>query len=128
MGDDGVGDGDVSRPQLVQEVSIPMGRRAIPERWGESCTKQLCIHLGHLTIQVTTHNNLGCRILSDDALDQRDDGVCPLAHEALLSRFQVDIQDVDLLATQRYLCPVEIGAQCLYLPLVLEVAEGDAPP
>ena len=109
-------------------MAIPVCRRAISERWGESCTKQLCIHLGHLAIQVTTHNDFRCCVLPDYALDQGDDGVCPLAHETLKARFQVDIQDVDLLSTQRYLGPVEVGAQGFHLPVVLEVAEGDAPP
>ena len=126
MRHDGVGDGNVPRPHLVQLVAIPVCRCAISERWGESCTQQLCIHLGHLAIQVTTHNDFRCRVLPDDALDQGDDGVCPLSDEALKTRLQVYIHDVDLLTTQRDLCPIELGDQCLYLSVVLEVAEGDA--
>ena len=128
VGNDGVGDGDVPRPHLVQEVSISVGRCAVSERWGESRTKQLCVHLGHLAVQVTTHNDLCRCVLPDYALDQGDDNVCPLSDEALKARFQVYIKNVDLLTTQRYLSPVEISAQCLYLSVVLEVAEGDAPP
>ena len=62
------------------------------------------------------------------ALDQGDDGVCSLSDEALKTRFQVNIQDVDLLSAQRHLCPVEVGAQGFHLPVVLEIAEGDASP
>jgi hypothetical protein len=51
----------------------------------------------HLPVEVSADDDLGLCILSDDALHKTDDCLCSLHHEAFLTRFQVHVEDVDLL-------------------------------
>ena len=77
--------------------------------------------LGHLPVEVTSYDDLGLCILSDDAFYQADDCLRSLHHEAFLSRFQVYVKYVDLFPAKWYLGPVEVGSQRLHLAVVLEV-------
>ena len=63
-----VGDPDVSGPQLVQLVALLVGRRPLPESWGESSLCQDGVHFIELPIEVPTQYDLGGWILPDDAL------------------------------------------------------------
>ena len=74
------------------------------------------------------NDDFGGWVLPDYVLGQLDDGVRPLADEALEAGFEVDVQDVHLLASYGDLGPVQVGAKGLDLPVALEVAEGDAAP
>ena len=65
---DGIEDGDVPSPELVQVVAFPVSNRAFFECRGESCSHHLVVDLGQLPVQVSTDDYLGLRILSDDAL------------------------------------------------------------
>ena len=68
LGHDGVKDGDVSSPHLVQVVAFPMRLGAFFECRGESCSHHLAMDLAKLSIQVPSDNYLGLRVLPDDAL------------------------------------------------------------
>ena len=63
-----VGDPDVPGPQLVQRVALLVGRRPLPESWGEPSLGQGGVHFIELPVEVSTQYNFGCWILSDDAL------------------------------------------------------------
>ena len=67
-------------------------------------------------------------ILPDYVLGQLDNSFRPLADEALQARLEVNVKNVNFLASYRDLGPVQVGAQRLDLPVVPEVAEGDAAP
>ena len=73
--------------------------RAFPECRGESRSNHLTVDFCHLSIEVSTNDYLSLRILPNDALNKTDDCLCPLNHEAFLSRFQVDVEYVYLLIT-----------------------------
>ena len=64
------------------------------------------MHLAELPVQVAAYDDLGACILLDDVLSQVDHGLCSLANEALLPRFQVHVQDVHLLTSYEDLGPV----------------------
>ena len=68
LGHDGVDDGDVPRPELVQVIAFPVRHSAFFECRGESCSHHLAVDLAKLSIQVPSDNYLGLRVLSDDAL------------------------------------------------------------
>ena len=59
VGDDGVEDGNVPGPHLVKLVALPMGHCALPECWVEPSYHQLSVHLGQLTVQIASHDDLG---------------------------------------------------------------------
>ena len=94
-----IGDGDVSGPQLVQVVTLPMCDRALFECRGESRSNHLTVDFCHLSIEVSTDDYLSLRILSDDALNKTDDCLCPLHYEAFLPRFQVHVKYMYFLPT-----------------------------
>ena len=78
-------------------VAFPMGHRAFFECRGESCSCHLTVDLGQLSVQVSTNDYLGLRVLSDDALHQAGDCLSLFYYEALVTRLEVYIKDVDLL-------------------------------
>ena len=65
---DRVGDPDVPGPELVELVAPLISRRPLSEGWGESSLCQGGVHFVELPIEVPSQNDLGGRILSDDAL------------------------------------------------------------
>ena len=71
--------------------------RALPECRSESRSHQLLVNLGNLPVQVTPYDDLGLCILPDDALQEADDCLRSFYYEAFLARFQVYVEDVDLL-------------------------------
>ena len=75
----------------------------------------MCAHSVELSIEVASHNDLGALVLPDDVLGEVDHCVSPLVHDALVSRFKVRVQDVNFLASQLDLGPVEVGAKGLDL-------------
>ena len=68
FGHDGIDDGDVPRPELVQVIAFPMRHSAFFECRSESCSHHLVVYLDQLPIQVSSDDYLGLRILPDDAL------------------------------------------------------------
>ena len=68
LGHDGVEDGDVPRPELVQVIAFPVRHSAFFECRGESCSHHLAVDLAKLTIQVPSDNDLSLCVLPDDAL------------------------------------------------------------
>ena len=68
MGHNRVGDPDVSRPELVQLVALLMGRRPLPESWGESSLCQGGVHFIELPVEVSTQYDLGGWVLPDDTI------------------------------------------------------------
>jgi hypothetical protein len=78
-------------------VALSVGGRTLSECRSESRSHQLLVDLGHLPVEVTSYDDLGLRILSDDALYEADDRLRSLHHEAFLARFQVYVEYVDLL-------------------------------
>ena len=117
----GVHDGYVPCPQLVQMVAFSVGSRTLSECRGESRSHQLLVDLGHLPVQVTPYDDLGLCILPDDALYKADNCLRSLHYEAFLSRFQVYVKYVDLFPAKWYLGPVEVCPQRFHLAVVLEV-------
>jgi hypothetical protein len=79
-------------------VTLPVSDRTFSQCRGESRSHHLTVDFRHLPVQVTSYDDLGLCILSDDALHKTDDCLCSLYHEAFLTRFQVHVEDVDLLA------------------------------
>ena len=98
LGYNGVHDGYVPSPHLVQVVALSVGFRTLSECRSESRSHQLLVNLCHLPVQVTSYDNLSLRILPDDALYKADDCIRSLHHKAFLARFQVYVEDVDLLS------------------------------
>ena len=68
-------------------VTLSVSCRTLSECRGESRSHQLLMNLRHLPVQVTSYDDLGLCILSDDALYEADDCLCPLHYEAFLPRF-----------------------------------------
>jgi len=99
LGHDGIEDGDVPRPELVQVVAFPMRHGTFFECRSESCSHHLAVNLAKLSIQVSTNDYLGLRVLSNYALYQADNSITPLYHEAFMTWFQVHVEDVDLLSS-----------------------------
>ena len=63
-----VGDPDVPGPEIVQMVALLVGRRPLPESWGEPSLGQGGVQFVELPVEVSTQDNLGGWILPDDAL------------------------------------------------------------
>ena len=103
-----------------------MSGSAFPQCWREPSSPHLALHLSHLSVHVTPNDDLGSCILPNDALHKADDGLGPFDHVSFVPWLQVDVEKVDLLAIQRGLGPVQVGAQRLHPAVALEVAEGDA--
>ena len=97
LGHEGVKDGDVPGPDLVQMVTFSMRHSAFSECMGESCSDHLVVNLRQLPIHVSSYDDLGLPILPDDAFHEADDCLRSLHHEAFLPWFQVHVEDVDLL-------------------------------
>ena len=68
LGHDGIEDGDVPSPELIQMVAFSVRHSAFSERRGESCPDHLTMDFGQLSIQVSCDNDLSLCVLSDDAL------------------------------------------------------------
>ena len=99
---------------------------AFPKCWREPSSPHFALHLGHLSVKLTSYDDLGLRILPDDALHEADDGIRPLDYEALVAWLQVNVEDVVLFGAKRDLGSVQLGAHRLHPAVALEVAEGDA--
>jgi hypothetical protein len=93
----GVYDGYVPGPELVEVVTFSVSNSTLSKSRNESRSHQLLIDLRHLPIQVTSYDDLSLCILPDDALYKADDCLRSLHHEAFLSWFQVYVEYVDLL-------------------------------
>ena len=94
---DCVGDLEVPDPQLVELVAIIMCG-CFPSQSGyKPGYGHEGVYLIELAIQVSSYYDLCTCILLDDVLGQVDHGLCSLANEAFLPRFQVHVQDVHLL-------------------------------
>ena len=117
----GIHDGYIPFPQLVQMVALSVGSRTLSEWRRKSRSHQLLVDLGHLPVEVTSYDDLRLRVLPDDAIHEADECLRSLHHKAFLARFQVYVEYVDLLPAEGYLGPVEVGAQRFHLVLVLEV-------
>ena len=63
-----VGDPDIPGPELVQLVALLVGRRPLPECWGESSLGQGGVHFIELPVEVSTQYDLGGWVLPDDTL------------------------------------------------------------
>ena len=68
-------------------VTLSVSYRSLPESRGESCSYHLTVDFFHLPVEVSADDDLGLRILSDDALYKTDDFLCPLHYEPFLARF-----------------------------------------
>ena len=68
LGHDGIEDGDVPSPKLVQMVAFPMCHRAFSKCRGEYCPHHLTMDFGQLSIQISSDDYLSLCVLSDDAL------------------------------------------------------------
>ena len=77
----GIHDGYVPSPELVQVVTLSVSGVTLSECMGKSRSYHLLVNLSHLPVQVTSYDDLGLGILPDDALDKADDCLCPLHYE-----------------------------------------------
>ena len=57
------------------------------------------MHLVQLALKFAAYDDLRSLVLLDDVLGQVDHRLGSLAHEAFKARFEVDVEDVDLLAS-----------------------------
>ena len=94
-----VGDLEVPDSQLVELVAVSVGGLFRSQIGGKPGYGQEGVHFAELAVQVSSYYNLRACILLHYVLGQVNYGLCSLANEAFLSRFQVHVQDVHLLTS-----------------------------
>ena len=83
-------------------------------RRGEAEWPQLLDDVAHVVVEVTTDDDRSIGVLSDNVSDNLSDSDGPVLQVLLLSRLEITIENLDILAAQLQLGPAEEGAECLH--------------
>ena len=75
---------------------------------------QLLDDVTHVVVEVTTNDDRSIGVLSDNVSDNLSDSDGPVLQVLLLSRLEITIENLDILAAELQVSPAEEGTECLH--------------
>jgi len=126
LGHRGLDQCHVKDPALVQVVAVTVSLGTFRHYRGEASTEQLRTHEGSLAVDVSPDHNLGVSVLLLNIVNHFK-YPADSSHQLLcLPWFDVDIQEVQLLAAHRDPSPKQVVPQGLDLPVQVGVGKRGA--
>ena len=98
INDHRIGDVHFYCQDLIQMTSQFVGSVSLIKIMLKVMVVQCPIHVVDVIVKVTTHNNGGISVLTNDILDDISDSFCSLFFELLFPRFEVAIQYLHLMS------------------------------